>query len=185
MASSKKPSIQWGDKGDDLIRIIKKAITYGDTPKAERTVKMAKKAAGQMKSQKKVVRSGKTLDAISEATKARTERFAQQRKFKAIADKERLIAKHEKTLRATRLGDAVESKGSKLVGGKEMALGKKRAEGAITQGRRAGAASKAGNARRKAEQQELGRQIRAAKGPEKYRLKQKLRAHEEKYGRFK
>lgn len=71
------------------------------------------------------------------------------------ADK-KIIKKHERTLKATRLGDAVADKGTKKTrGGKEIPVSKKEGKRIVRQGNLAGSQSKKGNATRKATQMNL------------------------------
>ena len=101
------------------------------------------------------------------------------------ADK-KIIKKHERTLRATRLGDAVADKGTKKGrGGKEIPMSKKEANKVVRQGKLAGSQSKKGNAARTAEQMNLrARYENAPDAAARRRAKQRLDNHRRTHGNF-
>lgn len=184
--ASRKPQPAWtDDAANSLLKIIRKAMR-GDSPrKVEQAGRVAAKATKQAAAQGR--KSGKAI--IAQGYKGEV-KFAKDQKMAAAeikrrASKEALIKKHNRTVGAAQLGEAAGRKGSKLKAGKEVAMSAEKAEAARVQGRRATAQRAKGNAARKAEQEKLGNQIKNAKSAsEKLALRRKLRAHEEKYGRF-
>jgi len=101
------------------------------------------------------------------------------------ADK-KIIKKHERTLKATRIADAVADKGTKKGrGGKEIPVSKKEGKRIIRQGNLAGSQSKKGNAARTAEQMNLrARYENAPDAVARRRAKQRLDNHRRTHGNF-
>lgn len=183
MASSKKPKIQWGDDASKLIGIIRKAILAGGK-NADQGSRVASKAAKQMTKQGKKAMAADVRTAKKGAAATRAMLVKDAARAEAAAAGKKVMSAQERTLRATRLGEAVGTKGTKLVRGKEMALGEKKASDAISQGVRASSQRAKGNAKLRAVQETLRREAKAAKGAERVAKMRKLRAHETKHGRF-
>lgn len=101
------------------------------------------------------------------AKASRQKSAAQLKRDKAtIARQEsdkRIIQKHEKTLRASRAGEAVGEKGTIRRGNREIPVSKKRQTDIERQGRLASSQSKKGNAKNKAKAAELDANIKNAK----------------------
>lgn len=177
--AAKKPGISWGD---DAIKSIMKMLNRGQAKgKIHKTIKVGSIAAKQLGKQ------GKKLE--SKAVKTKVKLIEDMSKADAIsarkASQAKVLKEQEKTLRATRLGEAAASKGSKLKGGKEVPMSRKGAEAAKRQGAVAGAQRARGNANKKAIQDSLRKQISDTRDAAKKRqLRQKLRNHEDKYGKF-
>lgn len=185
MAGRKKPQIFWGDKGDDLVRMIAKALMHGGAKKVKKAEKVAGKAVGQMVQQGKFARAEQLSARAVEANRLRKTLAGAASKAEAKVKSDKVLKSQERTLRATRIGDAVESKGSKIVRGKETPVGKKKAGEIVSQGKKAGTQRAKGNANRKAEQDAMRAAARSAKGAERVAAMRRLRAHEAKHGRFK
>lgn len=211
--AQRKPKIG-GPLGDDFVKMLEKALKGGlrkvrqqqrvvskleqrgsvDKKTGEYIMKSRyPKTGGGSKYRRDFPEESKLYTNIQKRAKA-TKKAAQKKAAytrsqenaaaKKAADA-KIIAKHERTLRATRLGDAAASKGSKIKGGKEVPLSKKKAADAARQGRLAGSQSAKGNAKRKQEQLDLLKRIKntsdAAKRAE---LRRKLRKHRGDYGNF-
>lgn len=65
MAKGSKPQINWGDKGDDLLKIITKAVRAGRGPQAKKVVD---KAAKQMRAQGKNKRANQLVRGFKDAS---------------------------------------------------------------------------------------------------------------------
>ena len=136
MAGGGRSSRTYAKRFPDEARVARK--NYAAHTKPSRDAKAArKKSAAQLKR--------------DEATIARQE------------VNKKIIKKHEKTLRATRAGEAVGEKGTIRRGNREIPVGKKRQTDIERQGRLAGSQSKKGNAKNKAKAAELDANIKNAK----------------------
>jgi hypothetical protein len=151
------------------------------------------------KHMQRMAKQGKNWDGspIKKATKPR--KAAPKRKLtvaeqtaaaeRTIASREadkKVIKKHERTLKATRIADAVADKGTKKGrGGKEIPVSKKEGKRIIRQGNLAGSQSKKGNAARTAEQMNLrARYENAPDAAARRRAKQRLDNHRRTHGNF-
>jgi hypothetical protein len=148
---------------------------------------------------RRMAEQGKNWDGskIKKATKPR--KAAPKRKLtvaEQTAAAERTIAKREmdkkvikaqeRTLRATRLGDAAAAKGTKKGrGGKEIPMSKKEVKKVVRQGNLAGSQRAKGNATKKATQMNLqARMQNAPDAASKRAARNKLRKHQDTHGNF-
>ncbi len=151
------------------------------------------------KHMRRMAEQGKNWDG-SPVKKATKPRKAAPKKKLTVAEQtaaaERTIAKREmdkkvikaqeRTLRATRLGDAAATKGTKKGrGGKEIPMSKKEVKKVVRQGNLAGSQRAKGNAKKKADQ--LNLQARMQNAPDaasKRAARNKLRKHQDTHGNF-
>lgn len=192
MASGKKPK-GFGPVSDDLVKLLEKALRgsgWAKKKKAQRIGgKIRERGGVNLKTGEYITKSQypkgvnsrnyrrdfpeehamakKFVDKAKATKKANADKASQRRAdeaaIKRAANDKRIIDEQERTLRATRLGDAAASKGSKTRGGKEIPMSKKKAEEAARQGRMAGAQRKKGNAAKRAKAAELNAAIKNAK----------------------
>jgi hypothetical protein len=183
---AKKPQPAWtDDAANSLLKIIRKAMRSENPRKVEQAGRVVGKATKQATKQGN--KSGRKI--MAQGYKGEV-KFAKDQKMASAeierrARNEAIVKRQGRTVNAAQLGEAAGRKGSKLKAGKEVAMSAEKAEAARVQGRRATAQRAKGNAARKAEQIKLDNQIKNAKSAtEKRALRQKLRAHEDKHGRF-
>lgn len=211
--AARKPKIS-GPLGDDFVKMLEKALRGGlkKVRQQQRVVgKLEQRGSIDKKTGEYIMKSRypktgpgskyrrdfpeesalytniqKKNKAAAKATAKKKAYTRQQEQLAAKKAKDaEIIAKHEKTLRATRLGDAAKTKGTKRKGNKEIPMSKKQADAAAAQGRRAGSQSAKGNAKRRQEQINLKKQIDAAKtAQQRLELRRKLRKHRGDYGTF-
>lgn len=183
---AKKPQPAWtDDAAGTLLKIIRRAMQSENPKKVEQAGRVVGKATKQATKQGN--KSGRKI--IAEGYKGQVKFAAEKRmgeaEIKRRARNEAIIKRQGRTVNAAQLGEAAGRKGSKLKAGKEVAMSAEKAEAARIQGKRATAQRAKGNAARKAEQEKLAAQYKNAKSAdEKLAIKRKLRAHEDKYGRF-
>lgn len=191
MASSKKPSIAWGDDaGKGLQWILKKAIGKGSAKKVTQAHRVVGKTAERVTASAGKRKGTKMENALNKAIdEAMGKRISLRQADEAIARKAanaKIIKAQGRTVGAAQLGEAVGRKGTKLSKGKEVALGKEKAAKAVATGKMATSQRAKGNVARAAEQNDLRARIKAAKtAAERYALRTKLKNHEAKHGRFK
>lgn len=179
--AARKPKIAWGDDAiKAVMTILRNAEKSGKTTKA---LKVGKRIEKQFVKQGKPKAEVKALQ--TKMGYMRDELRAP--KVAAVRAKNaEIIAKQERTLRATRLGDAATEKGSKLKKGKEIPMSQKKAREAALQGKRAGAQRAKGNAARKAEQERLQKMANDRSLPAKKRVdaRRRLRKLQGNEGNF-
>lgn len=175
----KRPQISWGDDAlKTVMAILRNAEKRGKTEKAVRV-------GGRIEKQFKKQRPKVETKALSKKIGQMEDELRYPKVQAKRAQDAKILREQERTLRATRLGDAAAEKGTKRKGDKEIPMSKKKAEEAALQGRRAGAQRAKGNATKKAFQDSLRKQIANTKDATKRRqLRQKLYKHEDKYGKF-
>ena len=184
-SSSKKKSTQGRrvvnkliDRGGMLSKENSEVILKSRYPKKGPNSKYAKEyPAESREARQNLAKLQKPrLDAKKAAAKKASQTRADEAAAKRAANNARIIKEQERTLRATRLGDAAADKGSKTRGGKEIPMSKKKAEEAARQGRMAGAQRAKGNAAKRAKAAELDAAIKKAKnGAEKRAAMQRRR----------
>lgn len=183
---NKKPQPAWtDDAANTLVKIIRKAMRGESPRKVEQAGRVAAKATKQAAKQGR--KTGKEI--IAKGYKGEV-KFAKDQKMAAAeiarrARNEAIIKRQGKTVGAAQLGEAAGRKGSKLKAGKEVPMSKENVAKAVEQGKKATSQRAKGNAARKKEQEALADRIKNSKSAsEKVALRRKLRAHEEKHGRF-
>jgi hypothetical protein len=150
------------------------------------------------KHMQRMAKQGKNWDGspVKKATKPRkaaskkltvAEEIAAARRILAQREMgKKVIKAQERTLRATRLGDAAAAKGTKKGrGGKEIPMSKKEVKKVVRQGNLAGSQRAKGNAKKKADQ--LNLQARMQNAPDaasKRAARNKLRKHQDTHGNF-
>lgn len=166
------------DRGGMISKENSEVILKSRYPKKGPNSKYAKDFPAEYREarQKAAAMQKPRLDAKKAAKKKASQTRADEAAAKRAANNARIIKEQERTLRATRLGDAAADKGSKTRGGKEIPMSKKKAEEAARQGRMAGAQRAKGNAAKRAKAAELDAAIKNAKnGAEKRAAMQRRR----------
>jgi hypothetical protein len=150
------------------------------------------------KHMQRMAKQGKNWDGspVKKATKPRkaaskkltvAEEIAAARRILAQREMgKKVIKAQERTLRATRLGDAAAAKGTKKGrGGKEIPMSKKEVKKVVRQGNLAGSQRAKGNATKKATQMNLQARIQnAPDAASKRAARNKLRKHQDTHGNF-
>jgi|LakMenEpi03Aug12_release.lakeMendotaPanAssembly.Ray.scaffolds.fasta_scaffold01850_33 hypothetical protein len=150
------------------------------------------------KHMQRMAKQGKNWDGspVKKATKPRkaaskkltvAEEIAAARRILAQREMgKKVIKAQERTLRATRLGDAAATKGTKKGrGGKEIPMSKKEVKKVVRQGNLAGSQRAKGNATKKATQMNLqARMQNAPDAASKRAARNKLRKHQDTHGNF-
>lgn len=186
---AQKPRPVWED---DLAKKFG-ALLIDAFKKSERKVFKANRAAGKARAQMKKQGKPHLVETVNKAmAQGRKERAAReaQRRINANIEYRRRKIKGggAKAVGLETRAEAAKRKGTTIRRGREVPISEKKALEMETQARRATAQSRKGNAARKAEQQKMLADMRAAKKAgntsKVVDITRRLRAHETKYGRF-
>jgi hypothetical protein len=186
---AQKPRPQWEDDlakkfGQMLLDAFKKSDRK--VFKAERA---ASKARAQMRKQGKPLFAEEVTKTMKQARKDRAAREAQRRINANIEYGRRKIkGGGSKAADLQTRSEAAVRKGTTIRRGREVPISKKKTEEMVTQSKRATAQARRGNAARRAEQQKMMAEIRAAQkagdAAKVNKMVAKMNAHVKRYGRF-
>lgn len=183
MAGKRKPNISWGDDITDVLRMLNNAIRKG---KVEQVQRVAPRITRQMTKQGKTGNSIKVKKTVKQGIESRRTRIADEARAQAAIRNREIIRKGTKAANMGTAAKAATEKGTVIRRGKEMPVGAEKAKVMRKQAGAAAAQKTRGNASKKAAQDALRKQAndRSLNAQARLNARRKLRAHEDKYGKF-